>query len=227
MEKSLSSFRYMSFEGTSEPSADELPFLEEAFRLWKAVWSKTFKELDGAERIYADDFTRQTKVGCVFDNGKCVAVVFVRMADFRFSASEDDSYFKVWPESAKNKLIAHGKRVAVGSYITVDEHYRGDMGLGLKLKDLLMGLALKESELLGADVMTGTLRCNRGMRSSGDRFGSVHLETTSHHGVEVDLVAFYVQELKEKGLFNSHVGVERLWRGRQDLSLLRKQKKAA
>jgi hypothetical protein len=181
------------------------------------VWSQTFEELDGNPTLYSDDFSRQTIVGCLRTEFECVALGFFHFVDFNFDAAGFDSYFKVWPETALAALVRDGKKVVVGSNITVAPEHRGDLGNGLQLKNLLLGLMVKTLLESDQDVMTGTMRCNRGMHNSAYQFGATRLDAgILHHGVEVDLVAFYRRQIAEEKILQDDLAVERLWRSRLD-----------
>lgn len=219
---SLSNLQYIVIPGCSPaeaPLRSELFSIhEEAFKCWKAVWSATFQELDGIDVVYSDDFTRQHKIGCVMQSGKCLAVVFLRTIDFRLASSRHDSYFKVWSDLAVQKLVKDGPKVAVGSNITVSPQHRGVLPCGSKLKNLLLGLCIHEAFEMGADVMTGNLRRNKGMHKTGEAFDSDPIDSTFHHGVEVDLVAFYRRKLLASNALHRHASLERLWATRLDLT---------
>jgi len=202
----------------SDPEAAWKPIYDEAYRCWHEVWSTTLAELDGISTLFSDDFTRQHRVGCIFLHDRCIGVVFLRLVDFALPSSRADSYFKVWSKAALEQLGREGLKVAVGSNITVDPAFRGTLEGGIRLKNLLLGLCLKDSFDIGADVMTGTLRCNRGMRAVGQEFESEPLAMTFHHGVEVDLVAFYRSRCLHSRSFQYQPGLEKLWQSRTDFT---------
>jgi len=212
MKISASELRYVLFPG-SDPKVSWFSDYKEAYRLWKSTWSATLQELDGNGTVYSDDFSRQTQVGSLFHDGRCVALGFFHLVDFRLTTARDDSYFKVWSDQAIDQLVSQGKNVMVGSNITVDPQMRGDLGQGVFLKNLLTGLMTKAFLESGADVMAGTMRKNKGMHDSAYQFGaSPLLSGVIHHGVEVDLVAFYRRRVLAFASENpANLTVERLW----------------
>jgi hypothetical protein len=190
-----------------------------SYACWKKVWLATFKELDGAQRIFSDDFTRQTKISAILYGERCVALGFLRSIDFTYPTSPEDSYFKVWSDDALAKLVEDGKSVLVASNLTVDPDYRGDVGGGIHLKNLVVGLVTKNLIHSSHDVMTGTMRCDRGAHRSAYLYGATPIQAgVTHHGVDVDLVGFYRRRI-EKESTQIDLFVERLWKSRTDLNL--------
>lgn len=202
----------------AEPdTAASLTAYNEAYRCWSSVWEGTFKELDGQTQLYSDDFSRQSLVGGLFAGTRCVALGLFRDVDFDSAPARDDSYFKVWSESAVQGLLRHGPRVTVGSHITVDPEFRGEMNGRVRLKHLISGLMVREFLESGRNAMTGTMRCDRGMQKEAGHFGGTCLQSgVRHHGVEVELVAFYREALREPGALITDLGVEKLWLMRRD-----------
>jgi hypothetical protein len=195
-----------------------------AYRCWKTVWAETLRELDGTSQLFSDDFSRQSFIGALFYDSNCVALGFFRRQNFNLSLAADDSYFKVWPEEAIKKLISDGHDVMVGSNITVDPNFRGEIIPGLQLKNLIVGLMVRTFLETNADVTTGTMRVNKNMHQSASQFGSTLLHTgLRHHHVDVELVAFYRRLLLLKNENSADLPLETLWRNRQDLRELELQ----
>jgi hypothetical protein len=193
-----------------------IPHYEHAYHCWKKVWTETLLELDGDDRIYSDDFTRQNTIGCIVRNETCLGLAFLNFLDFKIAPARQDSYFNVWSDQAIEKLLEDGTRVAVGSNITVDEEFRGDMGIGIKIKNIVLGMIVKTMLNHDVDVMTGTMRRNRGMQDSAYHFGATPVGQTIHHGVDVDLVAFYRKRILNSKVNSADLILERLWRTRKD-----------
>jgi hypothetical protein len=218
MDLVVNDLSYVLFPG-GNPQPAWIDFYKKSFQTWHSVWSETFLELDGNAKVFSDDFTRQSLIGAIMAKNRCVGLGFFNLLDFRLPTSRYDSYFKVWPDSAIEKLLEHGPSVVVGSNITVPSEYRGDLGHGVRVKTLILGLMVKTLCHLKADVMTGTMRCNRGMHTSAYQFGGSPIQSgVVHHGVEVDLVAFYRRQLTERGE-GTDLAIEALWRNRLELGL--------
>jgi hypothetical protein len=208
--------RYVRFSGQGPEPAWRREYAA-AFDLWKSVWSVTLKELDGSSALYSDEFTRQTWIGCIFDEDRCAALAFARLDHFDSPTAAFDSYFKVWNQETLQLLCAEGSSVFVGSNITVDAEYRGELSGGIKMKALLTGLQIQAFLDSGAAVMAGTMRCNKGMEKQAYAYGASLLKSgVTHHGVDVDLVAFYREQLKYPPVRD--LLVERLWRQRSEFT---------
>jgi hypothetical protein len=161
-----------------------------AYATWRRVWTETFEELDGVRGVFSDDFTRQHELGALFHEGECLGLTAFRWVDFGSVPAQEDSYFKPWPAGARTALLGVGRRVCIGSYLTVDQAWRGPCG-PLSVKELLLALAVERFLVSDADVMAGALRNDRGMNGLAYRLGARPLACgIAHHGVSVDLVAF-------------------------------------
>jgi hypothetical protein len=161
-----------------------------AYATWRRVWSETFDVLDGVRGLFSDDFTRQDEIGALFHDGECVGMTAFRWVDLAHTPAQEDSYFKPWPPHARSALLGLGRRVCIGSYLTVEQAWRGPCG-PLSVKELLLAMAVERFLASDADVMAGTLRADRGMNGLGYRLGARPLACdVPHHGVGVDLVAF-------------------------------------
>jgi hypothetical protein len=215
----LDELRYVLIPGEN-PSGEISDVYRAAYRCWSKVWSDTFLELEGDSRIFSDDFTRQTEIGAIMAGDRCIAMGFLHAVDFRLPTARHDSYFKVWSDEAIASLIKDGPEILVASHLTVDAGSRGDLGNGLYLKDLIVGLVVKSLLASRADAMTGTMRCNRGAQRSAYQYGATAIQKgVIHHGVEVDIVAFYRRHLATPGTLTTDLRVEVLWRGREIIGM--------
>jgi hypothetical protein len=163
---------------------------DDVYDCWQTVWGQTLRELDGADMVFSDDFTRQHELGCLFYSGRCIGMTAWRWVDLSIRAEREDSYFRAWPRAVLESAFASGKRVCIGSNLTVLPEWRG-MVDGYSIKELLMVLAVKRFLASDADVMVGTMRNDRGMNGLVYRLGARPLlQSVAHHGVAVDLVTF-------------------------------------
>lgn len=168
----------------------DVPLIGEAYRCWAEVWRETFAVLEGRSDIPSDDFTRQDEVGALFHGYECIALSFYRWVDLSNPIVRDDSYFSIWPSDVCDAACARGTRVCVSSNFTISAAFR--RAEGCSLKDVLGALVVERFLASQADTLVGTMRCDRGMSRLTDRLGFTKLrEGVSHHGVDVDLVAFY------------------------------------
>lgn len=210
--------QYFLIPGENPPrNAQEI--YTEAFRCWRFVWSQAFKELDGIDQLFSDDFTRQTAIGCIFIQSKCIALAGYHAIDFRFPTTPFDSWFKVWPDGVQAALTREGSKVMIATNVTVDSDFRGKCVEGVGIKDLICSMMIKSLLSSDADVMAGTMRCNRGMQKVAQRLGGTTLLTgVALHGVEVELVGFYRRKILSENLFVSDSIVEFLWKNRKEFT---------
>ncbi len=190
----LRTFRVVSLPG-SNPSPAQLSDYKSAYAMWKMVWSETFRELDGLESMFSDDFARQDEILCVFRGPVCLALGLMRWRDIELSSVREDSYFQIWPAEAIDKLRSNGKDIVIFCNLTVHPMARSN-ALGLPMKDVMVGLLIQRFLESGSDAMTGVMRANRGMHKVAYRLGATALATgLVHHNSPVDLVAFFPESL--------------------------------
>jgi hypothetical protein len=168
----------------------DLPLLGSAYECWSEVWKETFTELDGNNVLYSDDFTRQDEIGALFHGYECIALFFSRRVDLSSPLARDDSYFAVWPREAREAACRHGSRAWVSSNITIHPGWRRPANV--QLSRLVCGLIIERFLISDADVLVGTMRNDRSMNKVTYGLGAQPLaHDIVHHGVPVDLVAFY------------------------------------
>jgi hypothetical protein len=210
--------QYVIFPGQI-PEAHYSKAYCEAFRCWSKVWEQTLLELDGSAALFSDDFERQTEVQALMHGDRCVALLLLHEVDFRFPTAKRDSWFKIWPESAIKKLTEDGPRILVGSGVTVDAEFRGDLGQGLRLKDLLLKLMVKTLLERDVDALCGTTRNNRGVNVATYKSGATQIASGHKlHGVEVDLVAYYRKRILKSMPLETDLTVESIWRNRVEFT---------
>jgi hypothetical protein len=174
----------------SDVGPADVPLIGEAYRCWADVWQETFAQLENRSHVPSDDFTRQDEVGALFHGYECVALTFYRWIDLANPIYRDDSYFAVWPEEVRDAACVNGSRICISSNFTIGAPWR--RATGCSLKDILGALVVERFLVSDADAVVGTMRTDRGMTRMTDRLGFRRLrEGVVHHGVDVDLVAFY------------------------------------
>jgi hypothetical protein len=182
-----------------QAGAADIPLVSEAYRCWSAVWKQTLEELDHVSSVPSDDFSRQDEVGAIFHEWECIGMTSYRWVDLSNPIYKDDSYFSVWPRECVDAVCAAGTRVCIGSNLTVAAPWRN--ANGASVKELLLALSVERFLQSDADALAGTMRNNRGMNSLGYRLGFEPLaHDIIHHGVNVDLVAFYRRSCKRAPL---------------------------
>lgn len=172
----------------SDP-ADAL-ILAEAYRCWIEVWQQTFYELEHVLRVPSDEFTRQDEIGALFHGWECIGLTFYRWIDLANPFHKDDSYFAIWPQDAVEAAAAFGSRLCICSNLTVSAPWR--RARGGPLAELLGALAIERFLKSDGDTLVGTPREDRGINQLSYKLGARALaHGIMHHGVKVDLIAFY------------------------------------
>ncbi len=189
---------------------------EKTYAVWHSVWKEAFQELEGSSELYSDEFTRQQNILAVFEGDQCLLSIFFREVDVGLKGHREDSYFKVWPEKCLAQLEEdYQGKILIGSNTTVAQHARGNYQ-GVSLKRLLTGLSVKFLVESPLEALVGTMRNNKGMNTVTYEAGAKLLEAgLLHHGVEVDLVVFEKQILKDIP-HQYQALIDRLWRERWD-----------
>lgn len=217
MNINLSDLRYYIFsgEGTTE---DYLDIYNDTYRLWKEVWTQTLVDLKHPQKLQSDGFTRQTKIGALFYQNKCVALSAFRDVDFTCLPQREDSLLKSWSPEAFDILTQDGPRVCIASYLTVAPDLRGTIAPDITLKLLIVSLCTKYLLESDCDVMTGTMRCNRGTEKSAYASGARFIQKSQMYGVDVDLVGFFKKEIQQLPPSQyTHLWSEVLWKNKIEL----------
>ena len=168
----------------------DMALLGEAYRCWSTVWAETLLELDNVKKVASDDFTRQDEIGAIFHEWECIGMTSYRWVDLSSAIDRSDSYFSVWPADALDSAAAYGSKVCLCSNLTVAAPWR--RAGGYSVKEMLLALAVERFKQTDGDALLGTPRNDKGMNELGYRLGFRPLHHgVAHHGVEIDLVAFY------------------------------------
>jgi hypothetical protein len=168
----------------------DLPLLGLAYRCWSEIWTQTLAELDGITRLPSDDFTRQDEIGALFHGWDCIGMTFFRWIDLANPIFKDDSYFTPWSPEALAKATSQGTRICISSHFTVHSQWRN--AKGCSIKDVLGALIVERFLRSDCHALVGTMRNDHGMNRFTYRFGAKPVERNAvHHGVPVDLIAFY------------------------------------
>lgn len=213
MKLALEDLKYVVFPGsTIEP----IEAANAVYRTWKLVWSKAFLELDGNGQVFSDGFTRQTKIGAVFYKDICVSLSAFREVNFSSPFQSEDSLLSAWDPEAFRILLSDGPKVSICSYLSVHPEFRGEVAPGVTLKLITTYLCAKMLVNSDCNVMTGTMRCNRGTDKSAYASGATFIKKSVMHDVEVDLVGFYKKHILANQGQYQHLWAEKLWNERTD-----------
>jgi hypothetical protein len=202
----------------SKAQTRHIELYEQAYKTWKATWAEARTELGVTTDLPSDGFTRQTRIGAVYYGNTCIALSGFNELNFAFSASRQDSLLSSWSEQDFERLLVDGKDIMIGGYLTVAKEFRGVLHDGQKLKDIMVALCVRTLLDSGCDVMTGTMRCNRGTEKSAYASGATFISKGKMYGVEVDIVGFFKKNILNNFETFKNDWAEHLWASRVDLS---------
>lgn len=131
--------------------------LKGAYHTWSRVWKDTISELGVKQDLFSDAFTRQDEILSLFHGSNCLGMLLLRWIDFSSFDYGTDSYFKSWDKQALARLIAHGSRIMVSSYLTVHPAYRS-RETGLHFRDIILDLMVRRFIDSEADTIAGITR---------------------------------------------------------------------
>ena len=189
---------------------------ESTYTLWKNVWSKTLKELDGLETLHSDEFTRYDFAAVIFKNNKAVSMFCCNEIDLKLSASLEDSWFSCWP---KEVLLAEQERPGLGviaAWFCTDPKHRksknqSTFNLTQVCAEIFSRIVLDNNYNLGY----GVTRNNRSVGKYAQNLGSTTIKKAHAHGCEVDLI-FLEPSLIAKTTNSYSSESHRLWENRID-----------
>jgi hypothetical protein len=168
----------------------DVALVGEAYHCWSESWTATLQELDGVDHVPSDEFTRQDEIGAIFYGYECVALCCFRYVDLSSAMHRDDSYFRVWPLSARREACRQGQRLCIASHFTVAASWRRS-ALKSSLKGILTAVSLDRFASSSGDALVGVTRDDRGMSKATEGLGANILGKSELHGVPVSLIAFY------------------------------------
>lgn len=180
---------------------------QEAYGLWKDVWSQTLKDLDGLHALPSDQFTRQDLILGLFLQNKCIGLSCFRKADLANPVDRMDSWFTPWMESTMVEMSKKYAFSAANSFFTIHPNFRKSKsapldavpagGLGVDVSVLMAELVVTTAYHSGADATYGVTRNNRSVNKLAYHGGAVPIaKDQMHHGVSVDLIALIPEHLE-------------------------------
>lgn len=190
---------------------------ESIYDCWSTVWSAAYKEMKFENKLYSDSFTRQTYIGAIFFEKKCLALCFFRWANANRSDFASDSYFSYWKPEDISKLSLQGPNVIISSHFTIHPIARSG-NLDFSMKDLLTGISVEFFMNAHADAMAANLRRDKGINDSCANWGAnlIRPNVPVSGGICGDLMVFYkdkvIQKLSEKP---ANKNIQQLWESKQ------------
>ena len=124
-----------------------------------------------------------------------------------------------WSSKDLDALGRAGSKVLVCSNLGVKKEFRGDLGLELSIKQTFMYLLVHFLVDSDCDVLAGTTRCDRGVNKAVYTSGGVFINRSEMHGVSVDLIGYFKENILRKRAEYSHAISDALWEKRMDLTI--------
>lgn len=214
--------------------------LQDAYNVWKDIWSKAYKEeMAIQDQITSDGFSRHTYVAIIFYDNSIVCLTTLNDLDLNQEMAWDDTYFKVWPEILKEKLKRISKRsISICNFSLVEE-FRGKT-FGINWKDLMLALEVRYFKNSKYDSMIAEARVERSMGNAAYRNGATFLAKNLPYEIEgqfIDIVLWDKNSNQNKIDPNIQSLVDHMWEKSshiidyhtevKSLSLIRRQKDAA
>jgi len=193
-------------------------YYQRAAACWEQVWLGLYEATKFPGPLFLDSLLRQDEAACIFTPTECVGMILFRTVDFRIMDFRKDSYFKEWNEEDLRKLLKHGSRVFVTSYLTVHPDFR-NFSPQVKFKSVLLDLMIKRFLPSDADVISGVTRRDRNINDETYRLGAevVCAERDYMEGrFKVDLIAIHKKNAVES--LDPHVRAlsDSIWNNRLD-----------
>jgi hypothetical protein len=160
-----------------------------AYQLWHKVWSETLNELDGVNKLFSNEFTRNDFVMAILSNKKAISLACYTAVDLKLDTRKNDSWFECWP---KELLDDPARRPGLGvfaSWFTVASEFRkrqshSEINIAQIMVEGFGKIVLED----GYNVGFGTSRNNRGVNKMLYNIGATKHGEAISHGCDVDLI---------------------------------------
>lgn len=193
-------------------------FYTPAAECWEKVWRDLFLSSGFNKPLFLDNLIRQDEAACIFNGDRCAAMILFRLVDFGLMDFRRDSYFTEWHSGNLDKLLRHGSKVFVTSYLTVHPEFR-NFSPEVKFKSVLLDIMVKRFLQTSADVISGITRCDRGINDEVYRLGAETVSANEDYmegRFKVDLIAIPKGKAIESPEVHVRALSDRLWKTRLD-----------
>jgi hypothetical protein len=204
----------------SQPRREHAAFYRRAAACWEEVWLSLYDQHKVEHPLFLDSLLRQDEAACIFSRKQCVGMILFRTVDFSILDYKRDSYFKEWTPGDIDKLLKHGSRAFLATFLTVHPDFR-HFSPDFKFKAVLLDIMVKRFKETDTDVISGITRRDRGIHDESYKLGArlVHENVDYMDGrFQVDLVAFYRHEAVESPDGKVREISDALWAQRLDLT---------
>lgn len=208
---SLHELSYHVYAGRM-PAEAEIKLFNQVYRFWHSIWSKTFKELEGREVLYSDDFDRHDEITVLTSEQQIIGILLLNWYDLRCEAHRSHSYFSAYPELIVRKMLKDGDHMifTMGN-LGVHPEWRKTK-VGPLISDLLVGLACKRFLDSDGQRWCSYTRNDRKVNELCYRHGAKCLAADlTEHNVSVDIVSASREEIVVAHEPESGALIEELW----------------
>lgn len=210
----LGSMQYYLFPSL-DPGTRWMKEHDQAFEFWSDTWRKILNGLNFSANNLEEEWGRQDRIACLFDNDKPVAAHLYSFFSLKSKAALSHPYFKNYTPEFFKKLDAMGvESVMSMEYMTIHPEWRKHSS-GFHLGAVLGGLALKVMEHHGLEAAIAPARRDHRVHDLAYIYGGECLvENVVNHNVPCDLVACRQTKVHDhpEALVRQHV--QSLWRQR-------------
>ncbi len=208
----IEDLRLEVFDPRKPPLLKQQDIYYGAYFLWKKVWLDTFKELEGQNQIFSDDFYRQNEAYAIFYQNDCVGITMHSFLDLKNPVHRDLKYFKAYPEGSieaiENINVRH---VLISNQTAVDSKYRKTY-TGIAFGDVLIGLTVKRLMHSQCDAFIAYTNNSKKVQEICYRFGAQPIvKGHSQHNVEVDIVCIKKDSASQSSLTEVNQLIDFLW----------------
>lgn len=204
---------------TKYPENWQRELCENAYALWKKVWTDAFRDLKIEGKLWSDDFLDREMMA-LFYGSEPVGLMLERRFDLRCRSNLEHSYFKNYPEAVKNKILEQGHtNVIAATYLTVNPKWRrsrvGDPSTDqtdLPVSEIVVGLCVRRFMDSDATAQFGYSRNKFKVNEIRYRHGAVPLmKNVTAYNTPVDFTITTKSTAKMSDVPGVATAVERLY----------------
>jgi hypothetical protein len=189
---------------------------QKAYELWSNVWSETFRDLVGAEKVYSDDFLKSNEISALFYEDEPISVFVFNQVNMQSKAFQNLSYFKNYPSSVIEQLKTY-ENIMIMGYLTVAKEWRKSI-TNISFSDVHVGLAVKKFQISNNQALVSFTRNNRKVNDVVYRFGATGLlKDHTAHNVSVDYILIDKQSARNHPEQQVQAIIDHLWSNYQKL----------
>lgn len=213
--------QYLIFDADDCPTEWLIPFNELA-AFWRNSWEEVWRELKIEKSMGGEELLRHKLLTGLFVSGRPICFHAYSYFNLNIHEVEKHSYFRGLPVEAFTLLREQGYgRIATMEYLVAARSPEFKSYFGVLPSLAMIGLGCKLlSESLPIDAIVTVTRNNRWVNAACAHFGAQALSVNlAMHNVQVDLMSFERQNIKNHPKNDVTQAIESLWENRADCRL--------